>query len=123
MAADACAIGFGPANHAGGRDRAGLWLPGEFVNGEFVNVRPVSLAETDAGPYYDDSFENVLSRAYPLSRSMSLFLNKYPDKPFDRLGREFVRVALSREGQEVVARSIFLPLPASTVRESLARLQ
>ena len=118
MAGDRYAIGFGPANHAGGRDAAGLWR-----SGEFVNARAVALSEGDGQPAYEDSFENVLRRTYPLSRTTTLWLNRYPDKPFDALGKEFVRVALSWEGQEVVARSIFLPLPAVTVRESLAKLQ
>lgn len=118
MAEDRYAIGFGPANHAGGRDKLGLYQPGEFRN-----VRSVDLGETQSGPFYDDSYENVLKRTYPLSRYTSLLVNQYPDKSINPLAREFLRVALSYEGQQVVARSIFLPLPASTVRDSLAKLQ
>jgi len=118
MAVDRYAIGFGPANHAGGRSAAGLWQAGELRN-----ARALALGETQSGPFYIDTYENVLARTYPLSRYSSLFVNRYPDNSINPLAREFVRVALSREGQEIVARSIFLPLPASTVRESLARLQ
>ena len=115
---DRYAVGFGPANHAGGRGPDGLWQPGELVD-----AKTVALGETDAGPYYDDSFENVLQRTYPLSRYISLFVNQYPDKPLNPLAAEFVRVALSQEGQQAVARTIFLPLPANVVSESLAKLR
>ena len=114
MAADKYAIGFGPANHAGGRSAAGMWQPGELVD-----AKAVALSESEAEPAYDDSFENVLHRTYPLSRYTSLFVNQYPDKPLDPLAAEFVRVALSQEGQQAVARTIFLPLPANVVRDSL----
>ena len=115
---DRYAIGFAPANHAGGRGPDGLWRAGELEG-----AKTVALAETEAGPYYDDSFENVLNRTYPLSRYVSLFLNQYPDKPFNPLAAEFVRVALSKEGQEAVARTIFLPLPANVVADSLAKIK
>ncbi len=58
-----------------------------------------------------------------MSRYTSLFVNQYPDKPIDPLAAEFVRVALSQEGQQAVARTIFLPLPANVVRDSLQLLR
>ena len=35
---------------------------------------------------------------------------------------EFLRVALSQEGQQAVARTLFLPLPANVVSEELKKL-
>jgi phosphate transport system substrate-binding protein len=118
MAGDKYAIGFGPANHAGGRSATGDWQPGELVD-----ARTVDLSETETGPAYSDSFKNVLDRTYPLSRSTSLFVNRYPNKPIDPLAAEFVRVALSQEGQQAVARTIFLPLPAKAASASLRQIE
>jgi phosphate transport system substrate-binding protein len=40
----------------------------------------------------------------------------------DALTREFLRFVLSREGQEIVVKDGFLPLPAAVVAEQLKKL-
>jgi phosphate transport system substrate-binding protein len=40
----------------------------------------------------------------------------------DPLTREFLKFVLSREGQEIVVKDGFLPLPVSVVQEELAKL-
>ena len=88
------------------------------VGGRAVDAGPVPqyqkrpLRGDHGGPVLRWQLRNVLRRTYPLSRYTSLVLNRYPDRPVNPLAKEFVRVALSREGQEIVARSVFLPLPA-----------
>ena len=47
IARDRYAIGFGPANHAGGRSAEGQWLAGELND-----AKTVALGETAAGPFY-----------------------------------------------------------------------
>jgi phosphate transport system substrate-binding protein len=102
-------------------DRYGI----AFVNRNYVrpDTRVVALAETEAGPFSVGSFEEVLNQTYPLSRVIYLYVNSYPDKPIDPLAKEFIRVALSQEGQRAVARSVYLPLPLAKVRESLRMLE
>jgi phosphate transport system substrate-binding protein len=65
-------------------------------------------------PAIEATFENVASQKYPLSRTIYIFANKEPGKPMNPVLREFIRYALSREGQQaVVDDGIFTPLPAA----------
>jgi phosphate transport system substrate-binding protein len=65
-------------------------------------------------PAIEATFENVASQKYPLSRTIYIFANKEPGKPMNPVLREFIRYALSREGQRaVVDDGIFTPLPAA----------
>ena len=48
------------------------------------------------------------------ARTIYIFVNREPGKPLDPVLREFIRYALSREGQQaVVDDGIFTPLPAA----------
>lgn len=49
------------------------------------------------------SYEEVLNQRYPLARQLRLVVNKPPDKPLPSLTREFLRFALSRNGQRIIA--------------------
>jgi phosphate transport system substrate-binding protein len=85
-------------------------------------VKTVQLAEADAGPYFGESYENVLAHKYPLSRYLNVYANKAPGKPLDPLVKEFLKFVLSKEGQEIVVKDGFFPLPASVVEEELKKL-
>jgi phosphate transport system substrate-binding protein len=85
-------------------------------------VKTVPLSEGDAGPFYGESYENILARKYPLSRYLYVYVNKAPGKPLDPLIREFSRFVLSKEGQEIVVKDGFFPLTSGVVSEELAKL-
>ena len=55
----------------------------------------------------------MLSKKYPLSRELYIYLAKAPGKALDPLTREFLKYVLSKEGQEVVVKDGYLPLPAA----------
>ena len=59
------------------------------------------------------NLENVVSKAYPLGRYLYLYVNKNPEETLDPLRLEFLKYVLSKEGQEVVVKDGYLPLPAS----------
>jgi phosphate transport system substrate-binding protein len=86
-------------------------------------VRAVPLAETDAGPYFEGTYDEVTTGKYPLSRFLYVYLNKAPGKPLDPLPGEFLKLMLSREGQEVVVKDGYMPLPAKLVQQELAKLK
>ena len=86
-------------------------------------VRAVPLAAKAGAPYVDDSPENILSGKYPLARFLYVYVNKAPNKPADPLVREFVKYVLSQQGQQVVVKDGFIPLPNKIVQEELAKLQ
>ena len=85
-------------------------------------VRPLPLAATLGGTAYDANYENALSKQYPLARYLYTYVVRDPRRPMDPLTAEFLRFALSKQGQEVVVKDGYLPLPANVVRQELAKL-
>ena len=85
-------------------------------------VKTVKLSEKDGGPFFGESYENVLSGKYPLSRYLNVYVNKAPGKPLDPLVKEFLLFVLSKEGQEIVVKDGFFPLTAKVAAEELAKL-
>lgn len=91
----------------------------------FLNegVRPLALAVEEGARPIEGTRETVLAQRYPLSRQIFVFANRPPGQPLPPALREFVRYALSRQGQQAVADDgIFLPLPAWTAERELGRL-
>lgn len=84
-------------------------------------VKAVSLGK-DAKQLFEPSYENALSGKYPLSRFLYVYVNKKPNEPLGKLEYEFVRYVLSKQGQEIVVKDGYYPLPASVVAEDLALL-
>ena len=83
----------------------------------------VAIAETSVGPYVEPSRATVGDRSYPLSRSVTFYINDGPRIPPDPAVIEFLRYVLSREGQEQALREgDFLPLTPQIARAQLARL-
>jgi phosphate transport system substrate-binding protein len=88
------------------------------------NVKVVPLADKEGEPFLDPTVENVYSHRYPLSRYVYIFVNRPPGKPLEPKIKEFLRLVLSREGQDVVAKEgVYIPLTPEVVREELARLE
>jgi len=85
-------------------------------------VRAVPLAETDAGPFYEGTYEEVTSGKYPLARFLYIYVNKAPGKPMDPLALEYMKLVLSKEGQESVVKDGYMPLTATQVQQELAKL-
>jgi phosphate transport system substrate-binding protein len=85
-------------------------------------VRAVPISGKTGG-CIDDSPENILSGKYPLARFLYVYVNKAPNKPFDPMVREFVKYVLSQQGQQVVVKDGFIPLPGKIIQEELAKLR
>jgi len=99
-------------------DRFGIGYSG--IGYRTSGVKPLRLAEKDQ--FFDGSYANVTSGKYPLSRFLYIYVNKVPGKPLDPLVKEFVKLVLSKEGQEVVVKDGYLPLSAVIVAEELKKL-
>ena len=81
-------------------------------------VRAVPLAKKDGEPFYEASPENALSKKYPLARVLYVYVNKRPNQALSPLEREFFGMVLSRQGQEVVVKDGFVPMPAAMVSKA-----
>jgi phosphate transport system substrate-binding protein len=100
-------------------DRFGVGYSG--IGYKTSGVKALQLAEKDQ--FFDGAYANVTSGKYPLSRFLLIYVNKAPGKPLDPLVKEYVKLILSKEGQEVVVKDGYLPLPANLVKEELAKLE
>ena len=67
--------------------------------------------------------ENSITGDYPLARPLLVYINKDPRKPLDKLTYEFLRFALSRQGQAIVEKDGYFPLPAPVAKRILDSLR
>jgi phosphate transport system substrate-binding protein len=88
-----------------------------------AGVRAVPLAEKEGARCHEADPDNAYSGTYPLARFLYVYVNKAPGKPLDPLTREFTKTILSKQGQEVVIKDGYFPIPASIAKEELAKIQ
>ncbi len=86
------------------------------------SVRTVPLAKKEGDAFIEDNEANALNGTYPLARFLYVYVNKAPNKPLNPLEAEFVKLILSKQGQEVVMKDGYIPLPAKVVSKALADL-
>jgi len=86
-------------------------------------VKPLALAKAAGEPVATTSPEDVYAGRYPLARYLYIYVNRAPGKPLDPLVKEFVRLVLSKEGQEVVVKDGYLPLTPDIVKAELAKVE
>ncbi|HBX71799.1 MAG TPA: phosphate-binding protein, partial [Halieaceae bacterium] len=65
--------------------------------------------------YVEADAENSINGRYPLARFLYVYVNKDPNKPLSPLEREFFKLVFSRQGQDVVLKDGYIPLPAAVV--------
>ena len=85
------------------------------------DVHTVALGEED-DELVEPSYENCVSGDYPLARFLYVYVNKKPGTALDPLTSEFLKFVLSKEGQEVVVKDGYFPLPKQAVDETLEAL-
>jgi phosphate transport system substrate-binding protein len=86
-------------------------------------VKSVALAPKAGGEAIEPSPANVYAGTYPLTRFLFVYINKDPEKALDPLVREFLTFVVSREGQEVVVKDGYLPIPATVAAEELKKIR
>ena len=82
-----------------------------------VRAVPVSKHGAD---FTDATPANAVAGAYPLARFLYVYVNKSPNDPLPPLEREFIRMIMSKTGQEVVVKDGYIPLPARVAGKQLA---
>ena len=88
-----------------------------------AGVRAVPLAEKEGGKCVEAEADNAYSGSYPLARFLYVYVNKAPGKPLDPLTREFVKLMVSKDGQEVVIKDGYFPIPAAIAKEELTKVE
>ena len=74
-------------------------------------VRALPLARETGGAFAPAEAAAAADGSYPLARFLYVYVNKAPNRALPPLEREFLRMILSKEGQEVVVRDGYVPLP------------
>lgn len=84
-----------------------------------ASVRAVPLSKKTGGTPVEATPEKALTGEYPLSRYLYVYVNKAPNKPLAPLDREFLKLVLSKGGQEVVVKDGYIPLPYRVVSKQI----
>jgi len=100
-------------------DKNGIGYSG--IGYKTSGVKAIGLSK-DGGQAYEPTYENVLSGDYPLGRLLYINVVKEPNKPLPTLVKEFLKFVLSKEGQEIVVKDGYLPLPAAVAAKQMAQL-
>ena len=82
-------------------------------------VKAVPLSAKDGGECVEATPDNAITGNFPLARFLFVYLNKQPNKPLSPLEIEFVKMVMSKSGQEVVVKDGYIPLPAAVAAEQL----
>ena len=83
------------------------------------SVRTVPIARSADKEFVEATSENAINGSYPLARFLYVYVNKEPNQPLDPITREFIRLVLSKEGQEVVVKDGYIPMPAAVEFEKV----
>jgi len=101
-------------------DKAGIGYSG--IGYLTSGVKTLALSAKEGEPACEANMENVLSGKYPLSRMLYIYVVKEPNKPLPALQQEFLKFVLSKEGQEIVTKDGFLPLPAAMATKEQGKI-
>lgn len=86
------------------------------------SVRAVPLSRKAGGETVAATPDNAVSGSYPLARFLYVYINKAPNQALSPLVSEFIRMVYSRQGQEVVLKDGYIPLPPAVVERVNAQL-
>lgn len=85
-------------------------------------VKAIPLSKTAELDRVDATPENAISGKYPLARFLYVYVNKAPGKPLSPLDSEFIKMVLSVQGQQVVVKDGYIPLPSKVADKALASI-
>jgi phosphate transport system substrate-binding protein len=103
------------------KDRAAIGYSG--IGYRTSEVRVLTLAKATGQELVEPTFDNALNGKYPLGRALYIYINKKPSEPLPPLGKEFIKYVLSKEGQEVVIKDGYGPLPMSLIEKQLKLIE
>ena len=89
------------------------------------DVRVVPLVGNDGKTLTTGSAKDLVADLYPYSRDLYIYIRREPGTPFDPLVLEYMKLILSRSGQEVIAQDPkgYLPLNLKDVQSELDKLE
>jgi phosphate transport system substrate-binding protein len=85
-------------------------------------VRALPLSKKKGEPFVEPDAVHAIDGTYPLARVLYVYVNKKPNQPLAPLEREFFKMVLSKQGQEVTIKDGFVPVPAAMAQRFLSAL-
>lgn len=109
------------------QDPYGVALVGFFDAAKIPQVKLVPLAATAGAPFVAPTYESVKAGLYPYASDLRIYVNRKPGAPLDPFVKEYLRMALSPQGQAIVASGKdteqgLVPLEPAAARAELAKL-
>ena len=87
-----------------------------------TGVRAIPIAKSGSSEFVEATSESAISGKYPLARFLYVYVNKHPNKELSPLESEFIKLVLAQEGQQVVVKDGYIPLPAKVAERTLKAL-
>lgn len=84
-----------------------------------AGVKAVPLSDKKGGKCIPAVPEYAYTGKFPLARFLYLYVNKKPNTPLDPLRAEFVKLVFSKQGQQVVVKDGYFPIPAKLAQKEL----
>ena len=86
-------------------------------------VKSLALSSPEQPQPVPANAESAISGDYPLSRYLFVYVNKKPGTALGPLETEFLKLVLSKEGQDIVAKDGYIPVSAGLAERELQKLQ
>ncbi|MCJ8338520.1 MAG: phosphate ABC transporter substrate-binding protein PstS family protein [Pseudomonadales bacterium] len=86
------------------------------------SVRVLPLTKKEDNPFIAATPDNAVNGSYPLARFLYVYVNKKPGHALPPMEREFLKMVMSKSGQEVVVKDGYIPLPAKVVTKQMKAL-
>jgi len=108
--------------HRVGDDPAGIGFAAIGITDP--KVKQVAIAERKDGEYSSGSPEDIVAGKYVFGRHLYFYVRREPGQPVDPVVKEYFRLILSREGQQIIAAEPdgYMPLTAAEAAAELAKL-
>ncbi|AKT29521.1 substrate-binding domain-containing protein [Pseudomonas syringae pv. actinidiae] len=93
-----------------------------------TDVRVLALSEKSGGPLKTPDYNDVAAGAYPLSAYLHLYVDRVPGQKLTPFIKEYLRLALSDEGQQLVrnqreSEEGYVPLSAADLQREREKLE
>ncbi len=98
-------------------DRGGIGYSG--IGYRTSGVRALPLAAKAGDNFHEPTFANASAGKYPLARFLYVYVNKAPGKPLPPIVDEFLKFVYSKQGQMVVIKDGYFPLPQQVIEKTL----
>jgi phosphate transport system substrate-binding protein len=104
------------------KDPAGIGITS--LNRVRADVKVVGITAGDWGNPMVGSRDDVVSGRYPFDRFLYIYVRRVPGQPIDPFVKEYLRLVLSKQGQETIASDAkgYLPLNPTELASELAKL-